>query len=210
MTVEGRDSEDGGVHDRREIEAALAALGPRGFRRMGRSAWAHIRGFGLDPVRYKAHDLLYAAIGQTLEGRRSWGKGVDFERHLRVVMRSIASNWRRTMGRADAAGAREVRFSELWGPDEDADPKDLPISLQAPLASPLPDPEAALIIKEKLVAVLRRCADNEPSSSLIACWIEELDGREMRTRLGVTPRQLKTLKERIRRRARQVKDDDDE
>ena len=204
VTVEGRDSEDGGVHHRREIERAVSALGPGGLRGMGRAAHAHIRDFGLDPVRQKPHDLLYAAIGQTLEGRRSWRKGVDFERHLREVMRSIAFNWRRSAARAEAAGRREVRFSELWPPDEYVDPMDLPISLQASLASPLPDPEARLITKEKLVAVLRHCADDEPASLLIACWFEGLNGREMRRRLEIKARQLKTMKERIRRKARRM------
>ncbi len=82
---------------------------------------------------------------------------------------------------------------------------DLPTSLQGALASPLPNPEEALITQEKLEAVLRHCADDEPASLLIACWAEDLKGREMRRRLKVKARQLKTLKERIRRKARRMK-----
>ena len=171
---------------------------------MTRAANAHIRGFGIDPVRHKPHDLFSEALAQTLNGRRSWSKGVDFERHLREVMRSIAWNWRRSATRTDAAGAREVRFTELWPPDEYVDPMDLPDSQQGALASTWPDPEATLITKERLTAVLRGNADDEPASLVIACLFEGLTVPEMRRRLSISERRLETTKVRIRRRARRI------
>ena len=210
VTGEVEDGAGGAIHDRSEIDQALCVLGEAGIRRLARLARGRIRRFGLDPARHSPQELLSEAVSQTLSGRRSWRKGVDFDRHLRLVMRSIAASWRRSAARAAAARAREVRLSELWAPGEKVDPKDLPDSQQAALASPAPGPEAELITRERIEAVVSGCADDEPASLLIACWAEDLDGREMRRRLEVTKRQLKTTKERVRRKARRIEAGDAE
>ena len=206
MAGEVRDGGDGEIRDLHEVEREVSAFFVEGdrVRSMAWAARAMVRQFAVDRARHDHEDLLYEALGQTLDGRRSWKKEVDLERHLRLVMRSIASSWRRTVARTDAAGAREVRSSELWSPDEKVDPKDLPGSLQGALASPLPDAEAALVAQEQLEGVLRRFADDEPARLVILGLAEGLDGGEIQRRLEITARQLKTTKERIRRKARRT------
>lgn len=61
-----------------------------------------------------------------------------------------------------------------------------------------------LITKERLTAVLRGYADDEPASLVIACWAEGLTGPEIRRRLEITEREFVTTKVRIRRIARRT------
>ncbi len=65
-----------------------------------------------------------------------------------------------------------------------------------------------MVTKEKLEAVLRRSADDEPASLVIAGLIEGLNRPEIARRFKITVRQVKTTKERIRRRALQIEADD--
>ncbi len=193
------DADEREARDRSEIERALSAFGSEGGYKLAKGARALIRGFRLDPARHGHEDLLYASLARTLMGDRTWKDGVDFDYHLRQTMRSIGSSWRKRASKEARAGAREVRFSELWPADGKADPKDLPEPLQKFLASPLPDPEKILITRERLAAVLSALADDRPARAVIGCWAEGLNGPEIEERLAITPRQYKTTAERIRR-----------
>ena len=203
MSFESQGGGGDGTYDHQEIERAWADLGTGG-RLLMAGAKALMRGFGLDPVRHNYKDLLYTALAKTLAGDRSWQEGVDFDHHLRQTMRSIGSGWKKRAVKEARAGVREVRFSELWPPGAKVDAKDLPESLQAALASPTPDPEAVLITRERIAAVLRACADDRPARQVIGCWARGLDGPEIQQRLRMSGRRYVTTVQRIRRIARRT------
>ncbi|MEE8524082.1 MAG: hypothetical protein V3T72_09130 [Thermoanaerobaculia bacterium] len=189
------------AYDDWAVEETITALTPADTERLESAAETWIEVFGLDGVGRDHEDLLSEAIARTLAGVRSWRRGVDFLHHLDQTMRSIASSWRKSIARREAAGGRKVRAAELPrrhrrslfpGAHRFSDTLE-----QIPSAEP--DAETRLLAAESVERFAGHFAGDPAVSAVLAGWFEGLKGPEVQVRSGMTKKQFVAAVLRIRR-----------
>ena len=188
------------VHDPDEIDRAISALSDADLNRLRTAARVWIRVSGLDAVAADADDLVSEAIFRTVSGHRSWRVGVDFVHHLRIVTKSILDSWRKSAARRAAAGAAEVRETEL--PETEVDPSVEEAEPSSPLLdapSPEPGVERVIVGQQDWRAWEARFAGDEGASAVLSGIFYEMTGPQVQERFGMTEKQYRAAVRRVRR-----------
>ncbi len=191
-----------GAHSHREVLAAIGGLTKRDFARLRAAACIWIRALRLDTVVADADDLVSEAIFRTTSGQRAWRVGIDFMKHLREVMRSVASSSRKSAERRAVAGLQEVRESQFLAPDAERMGDDeamlTPVN-NAP--SPEPGQDKALIGIQRFRAFEADFAGDQVASAVIHGMWAQMKGPEIRKQWHLTEKQYAAAVRRIRRYA---------
>lgn len=179
-----------------EILMAIELLSEIQFVRLEKYAAFKIKGLGRTALGRDAKDLLQQAITDTLdEDIRRWNKSVDFERHLKGAIRSIASKWRNQSDEDE----QEVRLeSEILRTNSDG-------QLDNPMLaarSTDPSPERQLDVRQQLEG-LRQLLDGDVVALDVFDGLRgRMTGPEIQEALGLTQTQYETVMRRIYRKAR--------
>lgn len=186
------------VHRPAEVERAAAELSLANLKRLRAIAHVIMRRYGVDVAGRDYDDLVSEALARTLNGTRSWRKGVDFMHHLTQSMRSIAWRWfEREAEKRAAAAARPWEHQQL-APANDDD-----AAVAERVIAPQPDVERAAIARERLRKITGAFADDPEAKAVLAGWAIGCKGPEIRRRYGMTEKQLRAAVRRIRRFAQQ-------
>ncbi|MEE8523538.1 MAG: hypothetical protein V3T72_06370 [Thermoanaerobaculia bacterium] len=198
-----------GVHDDWAVEEAVAALTPADAERLGSAAETWFEVFGIDGAGREPEDLISEAVARTLSGARSWRTDVGFLLHLEIVMRSIASSWRKSLVRERSSGRRQVRTAELpprGQRSQTADAGRFSDTLEQ-IPGDEPDAETRLLAADGVERIAGHFAGDPAASAVLAGWFEGLKGPEIQTRSAMTKKQFVAAALRIRRFAQREKTD---
>ncbi len=191
------------VHNRAEVEYAVRTLGDEDTVRLRATAVHLIRGFYIDRVQRDHDDLLSEALSRLLSGERSWRQGVDLVYQLIQIMRSIASDWRRRVVFRSEQGMLERREADLpWQPDDSTNPFQRARATES-------TPEASRIATVEVERIKRRLESDREAIAVIAGLEKGLSGAEIQQQTGMSKRQWLTTMQRIRRKVRRWRHDDD-
>ena len=192
------------AHSHQEVLSAVSRLPEEDFARLRTAARIWIRDLRLDAAAGDADDLVSEAVLRTTSGQRQWKVGVDFFHHLRVLMRSIIDSWHKSAQRRRAAGAREVRMSEL--PASSRAPRDGAAVVVYPLSGePSPEPEVVreLIGREEKRALWVHFAGDEAALKVLEGVSWGMKGPEIQKRWGLSRKQFEAARRRIWRHRNQ-------
>lgn len=180
------------VHDLESVEAAIKALSPPDLCRLRAAAKLRLRVLGPYLTDRDEEDLLQEAVTRTVCGDRHWRRGIDFHRHLDMVMKSICNSWVKQRVRAGAAA--EVAEVHLLDPDpeiQSESPLDEATSLQ-------PNPEEALTAKQELGELTSHFRDDTVVCEIIAGWAQGLSGPEIQELAGISKKEFEAGVRRLR------------
>jgi DNA-directed RNA polymerase specialized sigma24 family protein len=184
-----------------EVWAAVESLSDAATRRLERSAtWRfeglpHAKRFGRSP-----EDLLCEVIVLTLGKDRRWNKKFSFERHLKLQMRSLASQWKRKKKELD----HELDRSSDDGMEEGDDAENHEPRVEG-MASPNPDPERILEVRQQLNRAKAAIADISHAHRVCKLVAEQWTAAEIARELEMPVQKIETLLKRIRDRSRKIK-----
>ena len=191
-----------GVHSHQDVLTAVNRLTKRDLARLRAAAHIWFRDLRLNAVVADPDDLVADAIFRTTSGQRTWKVGVDFIKHLRGVMRSLADSRRKSAERRAASARREVRESEFLAPGAELSGDDeatlTPVN-NAPSGDPGPD--RVQLGMERFRAVEADFADDEVASAVIHGMWYQMKGPEIRKHGNLTEKQYAAAVRRIRRYA---------
>lgn len=169
-----------------EIEAAIEALSIEDNVQLERAARYRIGALG-DGNRGRDHeDLLSEAMTRTLSGQRRWNKDVDFLRHLLMVMKSIAYEWRTRSERGDSRETSDDHLDEVL--------------------SRVPSPERRTIARQVVEALEKETASDSDIQDILAAMQMGLTGPEIENDLGLTTNERLAAMKRLRRAGRPLVD----
>jgi hypothetical protein len=154
------------------------------------------------PQGKEAVDIVYSAIAKTLDGSRGWDpeQEPDLERHLRSVCDSELNHL--AVGFENRRMTRESTMAPLWIEGAAERP------LETTIASPLPEPPAALALKaageeaEAFTAALATFLADDPPLAKVASLV--LDGTakpaDIAASLSVPVDEVYNIRKRLQRR----------
>ena len=200
MYAETQSGTDARSHQ--DVLTAVNRLTKQDFARLRAAALVWVRALRLNAVVADPDDLVADAIFRTTSGQRTWSAGVDFMKHLREVMKSLADSWRKSAERRAASGRQEVRESEFLAPGAELSGDDeatlTPVN-NAPSGEPGPD--RVLLGMEGIRAVEADFAEDEIASAVIHGMWSQMKGPEIREHWDLTEKQYAAAVRRIRRYA---------
>ena len=194
-----------GEHNNGDVRHATREEIEKAFEELTVPQLAKIRGYATWRVEWIARasigrswdDLLQEALSLTLEERRHWNKNaVDFVGHLTGVMRSLSSDWAKSL---KAAKHEEPMLNSEVSQENDNGEK---ISVVDGAKSGNPGPEMLLQTKELLSRIKQHLSKDKRVLEIMDGLGEGLMSSEICEIMGLTTQEFNAARKRLERAAK--------